>query len=156
MRPKDVPGVHAMLRELAVFEDLEHQLTADEKDLHDAIFISDQAEALVAEADTDSECRLVGYAIYFHNFSTFLCRRGLYLEDLYVRPDFRRRGVGKSFLSRLAEIALERQCGRFEWSVLDWNQNAIDVYETLGGTILPDWRIVRLEPDAIRNLAERS
>ncbi len=151
--PDDVPQVFAMLRELAVYEKLEHQLVADESDMHEALFELQSAKALVAEAETEGEKELIGYAIYFENFSTFLCRRGLYLEDIYVRPDYRQMGVGKSFLKRLAEVAIQRRCGRMEWCVLDWNQNAIDVYERIGGDVMPDWRIVRLDDQAIKNLA---
>ena len=156
VRPEDVPQVFAMLRELAVFEKLEHQLTASEDDMYRALFVERHAEALVAQSgDADGERELVGYAIYFENFSTFLCRRGIYLEDIYVRPEFRKRGVGKAFLRQLAKIAIDRNCGRMEWAVLDWNQNAIDVYESIGGDVLPDWRIVRLGTETIKRLAER-
>ena len=156
MQADDVSEVHAMLRELAHFEELADQLTASEKDMHDALFVQRHAEALVAEIGDGSETprTLIGYAIFFENFSTFLCRRGIYLEDLYVRPEYRKQGVGKTFLRKLANLALERNCGRMEWSVLDWNQNAIDVYQAIGGDVLPDWRIVRLTTDAIRRLAE--
>ncbi|QEG00041.1 Acetyltransferase (GNAT) family protein [Stieleria maiorica] len=154
-RPKDVPEIFAMLRELAIFEKLEHQLTASEDDMHQALFVGRHAEALVAEvaADDPSEPQLVGYAIYFENFSTFLCKPGIYLEDIYVRPAFRNRGIGKKVLQTLAGIAVERKCGRMEWAVLDWNQNAIDVYQAIGGDVLPDWRITRLGTDAIEKLA---
>lgn len=154
--PQDVPQLFAMLRELAQFEKLEHQLVADEGDMHDALFGRRAgAEALVAQMgdSADATQPLIGYAIYFENFSTFLCRRGLYLEDIYVRPPFRRQGVGKTFLRRLAKLAQQRQCGRMEWVVLDWNQNAIDAYQAIGGEVLPDWRVVRLNHDAIGRLA---
>ncbi|WP_182865882.1 GNAT family N-acetyltransferase [Stieleria mannarensis] len=154
-RPDDVPEIFAMLRDLAVFEKLEHQLTADEDDMHQALFVGGHAEALVAEvaADAPSKPQLVAYAIYFENFSTFLCKPGIYLEDIYVRPAFRKRGIGKVLLQTLAGIAVERKCGRMEWAVLDWNQNAIDVYQAIGGDVLPDWRITRLGTDAIEKLA---
>ena len=149
-----------MLRELAVFEKLEHQLTASEADMHHALFVQGSAEALVAEGPTDGEpkdgepvTRLVGYALYFENFSTFLCRRGIYLEDIYVCDVYRKQGIGKAFLRHLAGIAIERNCGRMEWAVLDWNQNAIEVYQAIGGDVLPDWRIVRLGTDTIKRLA---
>ncbi|MEM6473101.1 MAG: GNAT family N-acetyltransferase [Planctomycetota bacterium] len=148
----DIPQVFAMVRELAVFEKLEDQLVGTESDLESAVFDANGPEVLVAERDGS----LVGYAIFFHNFSTFLCRRGIYLEDLYVRPEHRGLGIGKSFLSHLARLASERRCGRMEWAVLDWNQRAIDVYESIGGEILPDWRIVRLGGAAIDELAERN
>ncbi|QDV42900.1 Protease synthase and sporulation negative regulatory protein PAI 1 [Stieleria neptunia] len=155
-RPNDVPEIFKMLRELAIFEKLEHQLTASEDDMHDALFVRRCAEALVAQTDRQDESHgpLVGYAIYFENFSTFLCKPGIYLEDIYVRPEFRKMGIGKSLLRRLAEIAIERNCGRMEWAVLNWNQNAIDVYQAIGGDVLPDWRIVRLGTETIEKLAE--
>lgn len=159
-RPADVPEVFAMLRELAVFEKLEHQLIASEDEMHEALFDLQSARALVAAPSEENSAEgdsgpggLIGYAIFFENFSTFLCRRGLYLEDIYVRPDYRKRGVGKAFLRELARIAVERKCGRMEWSVLEWNQNAIDVYQAIGGNILSDWRIVRLETESIKRLA---
>jgi len=105
-------------------------------------------EALVAEADA----RVVGFALFFTNFSTFLAQPGLYLEDLYVRSDQRGRGIGKALLSRVGRIAGERDCGRFEWSVLDWNESAIRFYEKMGATVMPDWRICRLTGDALQRL----
>lgn len=148
----DVEAIHWMIRELAEFEKLEHLMSASQEDLHRELF-SDHpnCEALVAELADGS---VVGYAIFFDNFSTFLCRPGLYLEDLYVRPQARKRGIGKSFLVHLARIASERDCGRLEWSVLDWNQNAIDFYQRLGASVLPDWRVVRLDAGGIERLAE--
>lgn len=153
--PEDVPSIIDMIRELAVFEKLEDQMVATEADLHENLFgRSGGPEALVAEVESNAESRkLVGYAIFFENFSTFLCKRGLYLEDLYVRPDYRKQGIGKAFLTKLAQAATDRGSGRLEWCVLDWNQNAIDVYESIGGKVLPDWRIVRMEGDAIGKLA---
>ena len=158
-RPEDVPEIFAMVGELASFENLEHQLTASLDDMHQALFAQQgHAEALVAEMpDADQRANvLVGYAIFFENFSTFLCRRGIYLEDVYVRPSYRKRGIGSAFIRKLATFATERKCGRMEWSVLDWNQNAIDLYESIGGEVLPDWRIVRLNTDAIDRLAAGS
>ena len=155
-RPEDLPEIFAMLRELASFEKLEHQLTASPEDMRVALFEQEgNAEALVAEAPVSNQQAnaLVGYAIFFENFSTFLCKRGIYLEDVYVRPQYRKQGIGKAFLRRLATYAVERDCGRMEWSVLDWNQNAIDVYESIGGDILTDWRIVRLGTETIKRLA---
>jgi GNAT superfamily N-acetyltransferase len=155
--PEDVPEIYAMVRELASFEKLEHQLTASVEDMQFALFEQGgNAEALVGEmpGSNPQAKALVGYAIFFENFSTFLCKRGIYLEDVYVRPQYRKRGIGKAFLQRLANHAVERNCGRMEWSVLDWNQNAIDVYESIGGEVLPDWRIVRLGNETIKRLAE--
>ncbi|OYP36729.1 GNAT family N-acetyltransferase [Rhodopirellula sp. MGV] len=147
----DVPQIHAMLGELAEFEKLSEQFVGTAQQMETELFDRDGGpSAFIA---VDAECGPIAYAIYFENFSTFLCRRGLYLEDIYVRPAFRKRGIGKRMLQHLASIAVERQCGRMEWCVLDWNQNAIDVYEAIGGDVLPDWRIVRLDQDAIAKLA---
>lgn len=148
--PADVEAMLGLMLELAEYEKLTHIFVATEASLHEALFCDRPAiEALVAER----EGRVVGYALYFHNFSTFLCRRGLYLEDLYVQPALRGSGLGTALLRRVAAIAVERQCGRFEWSVLDWNQTAIDFYTKMGATVLPDWRIVRVTDGALKQLA---
>jgi GNAT superfamily N-acetyltransferase len=148
--PDDVDAMLALMRELAEFEKLTHLFVATRESLHAALFgPQPAAEALVATRDA----RVVGYALYFQNFSTFLSRRGLYLEDLYVQPALRGSGIGTALLRRVAAIAVERQCGRFEWSVLDWNQPAIDFYTKMGATVLPDWRIVRVTDTALTQLA---
>lgn len=148
--PLDLAAMIGLMRELAEYEKLTHLFVATEASLHDALFgARPAAEALVAEHDG----KVVGYALYFHNFSTFLSRRGLYLEDLYVQPALRGSGLGTALLRRVAAIAVERECGRFEWSVLDWNQTAIDFYTKMGATVLPDWRIVRVTGDALNQLA---
>ncbi|WP_109478059.1 GNAT family N-acetyltransferase [Paraburkholderia sp. C35] len=147
---EDVGPMLALMYELAEFEHLTHLFIATEDDLRDALFgARPSAEAIVAERDG----AMIGYALFFHNYSTFLGRRGLYLEDLYVRPTERGTGLGSKMLRYLAALAVERQCGRFEWSVLDWNQNAIDFYQKMGATVLPDWRIVRITGDALDQLA---
>jgi GNAT superfamily N-acetyltransferase len=149
-RPADVDAIHALIRELAEFEQLTHLLVATPAELGAALFAAQPAvEALVAELDG----KLVGYALFFHNYSTFLGRRGLYLEDLYVQPTQRGTGLGTRMLRRLAALAVERRCGRFEWSVLDWNSNAIAFYEKLGAAVLPEWRIVRLAGPSLDALA---
>lgn len=148
--PADVGAMLALMLELAEFEKLTHLFVATEESLRDALFgARASAEALVAEDGG----KLVAYALFFHNFSTFLGRRGLYLEDLYVQPAQRGSGLGTAMLRRLAALAVERGCGRFEWTVLDWNQPAIDFYEKMGATVLPDWRVVRLTGDALTQLA---
>lgn len=148
--PADVRAMLALMIELAEFEKLTHLFIATEAGLHDALFgARASAEALVAEEGG----QLVAYALYFHNFSTFLGRRGLYLEDLYVQPSQRGSGLGTAMLRRLAALAVERGCGRFEWTVLDWNQPAIDFYQKMGATVLPDWRVVRVTGDALTQLA---
>ena len=141
-----------MIGELADFEHLRDQFIATVEDLA-ASFFGDKppAGALVAEAGESGQ--LIGYAIHFTTFSTFLGRPGLWLEDLYVRPDWRGRGVGKRLLHAVAGVARQRGCGRCEWSVLDWNRRAIDFYLAAGAEVLPDWRIVRVSGDAIERLA---
>ncbi len=150
--PDDIPELLEMIRELAEFEHLSHQVVATEADYQESLFgDSPAAEALIAEKQTVA----IGYAIFFSTFSTFVGRAGLWLEDLYVRPDYRRRGIGKRLLKAVGEIALERHAGRYEWCVLDWNQNAIDLYRNLGGEILDEWRIVRLGREGIDALSEK-
>lgn len=149
--PGDVPAMLTLMRELAEFERLTHLFVATEQALCEALFgVRPTVEALVAERGG----RIVGYALFFHNFSTFLSRRGLYLEDLYVQPTLRGSGLGTALLRQVAAIAVERQCGRFEWSVLDWNQRAIDFYTKMGAAVLPDWRIVRITGNALEQLAQ--
>ncbi len=151
--PEDVPQLLTMVRELAEFEQLLHQVVATEEDFHESLFSSHPAaEALLA---TDERGAL-GYAVFFATFSTFLGRPGIWLEDLYVRTDHRGRGIGKALLKAVAKIAHERGAGRYEWTVLDWNHRAIDLYARVGGEILPDWRIVRLDRDRLRILHERA
>jgi GNAT superfamily N-acetyltransferase len=149
----DVAPVLALMYELAEFEKLTHLFIATQDNLNDALFgARPSAEAIVAERDG----KIISYALFFHNYSTFLGRRGLYLEDLYVQPTERGSGLGKQMLRYLAALAVERQCGRFEWTVLDWNQNAIDFYEKMGASVLPEWRIVRMTGDALAGFAASS
>lgn len=149
-RPEDVAPIMAMIRELAVFEKLEHMVIADEAMLHDALFgARPPCEAIVGEEAGE----VVTFALFFHNFSTFLGRKGLYLEDLYVKQNRRGHGYGKQMLQALAALAVERDCGRLEWSVLDWNANAIAFYEKMGADVLPDWRICRVTGEALAKLA---
>jgi GNAT superfamily N-acetyltransferase len=140
-----------MIGALAAYEKLVHLWVATEADLEAALFgAPPAAEVLIACKDGAP----VAFALFFHNFSTFLGRRGLWLEDLFVQPPFRRMGCAQALLRSLAGIARERGCGRFEWAVLDWNTPAIDFYRTLGATIMPDWRIVRVVGPALDALAE--
>ncbi len=146
----DVAAIFGMIHELAVFEKLEHMILANEAMLHDSLFGPQPAcEALVGVDNGE----VVTFAIFFHNFSTFLCRKGLYLEDLYVKPAARGKGYGKQMLVALAQLAVERNCGRFEWSVLDWNQPAIDFYRSLGAVGMDEWTTQRVSGDALRALA---
>ncbi|MET0983216.1 MAG: GNAT family N-acetyltransferase [Telluria sp.] len=151
--PADVTHIHSMIVELAVFEKLEHMVVATEELLHEGLFATRPAcEAIVGEENGE----VVAFALFFHNFSTFLTRKGLYLEDLYVRQSHRGKGYGTQLLSRLAQIAVERNCGRFEWSVLDWNEPAIGFYQTMGAEIMPEWRICRVTGESLDHLARRA
>ena len=151
--PADITHIHSMIVELAVFEKLEHMVVATEELLHEGLFgVRPAAEAIVGEENGE----VVAFALFFHNFSTFLTKKGLYLEDLYVRQSHRGKGYGTQLLSRLAQIAVERNCGRFEWSVLDWNEPAIGFYQTMGAEILPEWRICRVTGESLDHLARRA
>ena len=147
--PRDVDDIVRLIHELAAFEKLSHLVQATPERLGPHLF-GDRpaAEALVAERAGG----VVGFALFFTNFSTFLARPGLYLEDLYVEPAQRGAGIGRALLTRLAALAVERGCGRFEWSVLDWNANAIRFYESMGATVMPEWRICRLTGDTLARL----
>ena len=149
-REEDVPVVLELIKALAEYEKLTDQAIATEQDIHRALFgPRPMAEVVLAFADREP----VGFALFFQNFSTFLGRPGVYLEDLFVVPEWRRRGVGRRLLVHLARIAVERQCGRMEWSVLDWNRPAIAFYERLGASVLHDWRVCRLTGDSLARLA---
>lgn len=147
---RDLVAIVGLIGELAEFERLTHLLEVTPRSLDEHLFGERPViEAWVAEDDD----QVVAFALAFTSFSTFLGRPGLWLEDLYVKPDWRGRGIGKALLRELAALAVQRGCGRFEWSVLDWNANAIGFYEGLGATVMPDWRICRLTGDALRALA---
>jgi GNAT superfamily N-acetyltransferase len=150
--PGDAAAIHALIRELAEYERLTQLCTGSTADLADALFgPRPAAEVLLAEVDGG----IAGFALFFHNFSTFLARRGLWLEDLYVQPAFRGHGVGSSLLRAVAAIAVDRRCGRFEWSVLDWNAPAIAFYRSLGADLQPDWRLCRLADSGLAKLARQ-
>ncbi len=147
----DVSAIVQLIRDLAEFEQLTHLVQVTPEKLRPQLFgEKPAAEAMVAERDGE----VVAFALYFTNFSTFLAQPGLYLEDLYVKPEHRGHGIGKALLKRMAALAVERDCGRFEWSVLDWNTNAITVYEKMGATVMPEWRICRTTGDALRAMAK--
>ena len=145
----DTPLILEFIRELADYERLLDQVVADEATLRDQLFEKHHAEVLFALEDGAE----VGFALFFHNFSTFLGRAGLYLEDLYVRPAFRGRGYGKALLSRLAAIAVERGCGRLEWWCLDWNRPSIDFYRSLGAQPMDEWTVYRITGSTLNELA---
>ena len=152
--PADLVAIVGLIRELAVYERLEHLVVVTPESLHPQLFgPRPSAEAVVAEVVVDSAPRVVGFALFFTNFSTFLGLPGLYLEDLYVQPAYRNLGLGKQLLEHLGALAVERGCGRFEWSVLDWNESAIRFYEHMGAKVLPDWRICRVAGDALKKFA---
>ena len=146
----DVPLIRALIAELAEYERLSHAAVATDEGLREQLFGAQPgAEVLIGEVDGEP----AGFALFFHNFSTFLGTRGLYLEDLFVRPAARGVGLGKHLMAALARIAVQRDCGRFEWSVLDWNTPAIGFYRKLGATGLDEWTVQRLEGDALHALA---
>jgi GNAT superfamily N-acetyltransferase len=139
-----------LIRELSVYEKLEHLVTGNPAMLREALFgPSPVVEAILAEVDG----RAVGFALYFTSFSTFLCKPGLFLEDVFVEPAHRGSGIGKALLKRLAAICVERGYGRFEWHVLDWNEPSIRFYESLGGTVMREWWLVRVTGPQLEALA---
>jgi len=147
----DVPLLLRFIRDLAVYEKLAHEVVATEEGLRRTLFGQRRyAEALIARLEGSP----VGFALYFHNYSTFLGKPGLYLEDLFVDPAHRGKGIGKALLQRLAAIAVERDCGRVEWAVLDWNAPAIAFYRSLGAAPMHDWTVFRLEGAALRAFAD--
>ncbi len=149
----DAGLILAFIRELGEYERLSHEVVADEAGLAAQLFGEHpRAEVLIAEVDGAA----AGFALFFHNFSTFVGKPGLYLEDLFVRPAFRGHGLGKRLMVRLAGIAIERDCGRFEWSVLDWNTPAIDFYRSLGAAGMDEWTVQRVSGYALHALAAQS
>lgn len=148
-RADDIPLLLAFIRELADYEHMLDQVVATEDLLRVWMFEKRTVEALLAELDGEA----VGFALFFHNFSTFLGRGGIYLEDLYVRPQARGLGLGKALLQRLAALALERGCGRLEWGCLDWNKPSIDFYRAMGAEPMSDWTVYRVAGDGLERLA---
>ena len=147
---EEIPALLEMIRELARFERLEHEMKATVASLRKALFGRQPvAGALLARCDG----KAVGYAIYFSTFSSFVGRPGLWLEDLYVRPRFRKRGIGRRLIEAVAGVAARRNCGRFEWTALNWNQNALEFYKSLGANALNEWVLVRLDSRGLRQLA---
>lgn len=147
---QDSAAILGFIRELADYEKLAYEVSATEQDIRTQLFgAHPKAECVIAELGGTA----IGFALYFHNFSTFLAKPGLYLEDLYVKQEFRGQGYGRRLLSYLAKLALARGCGRFEWAVLDWNEPAIRFYQSLGARIMDAWRINRLTGSALEKLA---
>jgi GNAT superfamily N-acetyltransferase len=148
--PEDVPTIARLIRGLADYEQLGHAVVLDETHLADYLFGARKyAEVLLAE----DEGRVVGFALFFHNFSTFLGRPGIYLEDLFIEPECRGKGHGRALLSALARMTVERGCGRLEWAVLNWNEPAIQFYKKLGAEPMNDWTVFRLAEDALQRMA---
>jgi GNAT superfamily N-acetyltransferase len=146
----DLPQILGFIKALAEYERLADSVVATEEGLRQSLFgPRPYAECVIARWNGEP----AGFALFFHNFSTFLGRQGLYLEDLFVNPEMRSKGVGRALLSYLAKVAIERNCGRLEWSVLDWNESAIGFYKSIGATPLDDWTIFRLKGDALAKLA---
>ncbi|QEL55885.1 GNAT family N-acetyltransferase [Chromobacterium paludis] len=149
-RPQDAAEIHRFITELAIYERAEHEMVASVADIESSLF-GPQAKAQALMCHVDGQ--LAGFAVYFFSYSTWLGKNGLYLEDLYVTPEMRGAGAGKALLKHLAQLALEQDCGRFEWSVLDWNQPAIDFYQSLGAKPQAEWVRYRLAGDDLRQFA---
>ena len=147
---QDVPAILSFIRQLAEYEHMSDQVIASEELLREWIFERQKAEVLLLAEDGSN----VGFALFFHNFSTFMGRAGIYLEDLFVLPEHRGKGYGKALLRRLAAIAVERSCGRLEWSCLNWNQPSIEFYLSLGAVPMNEWTVYRVAGETLRQLAE--
>ncbi len=147
---KDIAVILEFIKELAEYEKMLDDVVADEKLLKEWIFDKKNAEVILAEVDGKN----AGFALFFHNFSTFLGRAGIYLEDLFVKPEFRGKGIGKGLLKQLAKITVERGCGRLEWSCLDWNKPSIDFYISLDAKPMDEWTVYRLTGETLRKMAE--
>ena len=147
---KDVPLILYFIKELADYEKMLNEVVATEEILHEWIFEKNKAEVIFAMEDGKE----IGFALFFHNFSTFLGRAGVYLEDLYVMPEYRGKGYGKALLKQLAKIAVERGCGRLEWWCLDWNKPSIDFYRSLGAVPMDEWTVYRITGDTLVEMAE--
>lgn len=148
----DTPLILQFIKELADYEQLLHEVVATEEILEHWLFEKEKAEVILGEVNGEA----VGFALFFHNFSTFLGRAGIYLEDLYVKPHCRGQGYGKKFLQQLASIAVERGCGRLEWWCLDWNKPSIDFYRSLGAAAMDEWTVYRITGDTLKNMAQES
>lgn len=147
---KDTSLILSFIKGLAAYEKMTDEVIADEKTLEEWIFDREKAEVIFAVVDGKE----IGFALFFHNFSTFLGRAGIYLEDLFVQPEYRGKGYGKAILKKLASIAVERGCGRLEWSCLDWNKPSIEFYLSLGAKPMSDWTVYRIAGDTLSELAK--
>ena len=149
-RSEDVPIILSLIRALGEYERLSHEVVATEDGLRAWLFGERPAAEVVLASVNDT---VVGFALFFHNFSTFLGRPGLYLEDLFVKPEWRGRGIGQRLLVHLASLAVERGCGRMEWTVLDWNEPALRFYERMGARVMQEWKLCRLTGDSLTHVA---
>lgn len=147
---KDLPIILQFIKDLARYEKLENEVIATEELIEEWLFDKEKAEVIFAVVDH----KKIGFALFFHNFSTFLGRAGLYLEDLYIMPEYRGHGYGKAMIKELARIAVERGCGRLEWWCLDWNQSSIDFYLSLGAKAMDEWTVYRITGESLRKLSE--
>lgn len=147
---KDTKLILTFIKELAEYENLLKEVVATEEILHNSLFVKKQAEVIIGEYNGEP----VGFALFFHNFSTFLGKANLYLEDLYVQPQMRGLGFGKALFSALARIAIERDCGRLDWWCLDWNEPSIKFYKKLGAIPMDEWTVYRVEKEALKNLSD--
>jgi len=145
----DISLILQFIKDLAAYEKMINEVVADEKTLEEWVFDKQKAEVIFVVVDDEE----IGFALFFHNFSTFLGRAGIYLEDLFVKPEYRGKGYGKAILKKLAAIAVERGCGRLEWWCLDWNKPGIDFYLSLGAEPMDDWTVYRITGDTLSNLA---
>ncbi|MBX7065865.1 MAG: GNAT family N-acetyltransferase [Parachlamydiales bacterium] len=151
--PQDTSLILQMIRELADFEQLLDQVVADEKTLHESLFVDPKGpEVLIAEENG----RAVGFVLFFHNFSTFLGRKGIYIEDLYVRPECRGKGYGELILKEICRLAKSRNCGRVEWWVLDWNERAVNFYKKIGAIPMSEWTVFRMTEESIDQLIHKT
>ena len=150
-QPEETGLVLAFIKKLAEYEKCSDEVVADEATLYESLFVEHSAEVVFAEEDGE----VIGFALFFHNFSTFVGRKGLYLEDLFIIPEKRGKGYGKALLKYLANLAVERNCGRMEWICLDWNQPALKVYRSIGAIPMDEWTVQRLDEQALKQFAER-
>lgn len=148
-KEEDIGLILKFIKELADYEKLLSEVVATEEILYDSLFIRKAAEVIIAEYDN----KPIGFALFFHNFSTFLGKPGIYLEDLYIRPDMRGKGFGKTMLAYLAKLAKDRNCGRFEWWCIDWNQPSINFYKSIGAIPMDEWTVFRVDNEALIKLA---
>ncbi|TDX51629.1 GNAT family N-acetyltransferase [Orenia marismortui] len=150
-KEEDTSTILNFIKDLAEYEKLSDQVVATEDILKESLFDREVAEVIIAEYEDEA----VAFALFFHNFSTFLGKAGIYLEDLYVKPKFRGKGIGTIMLSYLANLAQERNCGRFEWSCLDWNEASINFYKEMGAVAMEDWTVYRVSGSALDELAQK-